>query len=81
MINYYISGVADQLQSNFASDLRNILKSVFELHTGEDDCQDKSKAPRITDLTQCKYHQEVEVQCNYLVLFQETTGGAWRGWA
>lgn len=28
-----IAGVADQLQTNFASDLRNILKSVFLIHT------------------------------------------------
>ena len=32
-----ILGVADQLQSNFACDLRNILKCVFDLHTGNDD--------------------------------------------
>nr|XP_006822524.1 PREDICTED: lateral signaling target protein 2 homolog [Saccoglossus kowalevskii] len=30
-----ISGVADQLQTNFAADLRNILKSVFEVCTSE----------------------------------------------
>jgi len=30
------TGVADQLQTNFASDLRNILKAVFDLHTGSD---------------------------------------------
>lgn len=28
-----IAGVADQLQTNFASDLRNILKSVFLMNT------------------------------------------------
>ncbi|XP_064599707.1 lateral signaling target protein 2 homolog isoform X2 [Liolophura sinensis] len=30
-----ISGVADQLQTNYASDLRNILKSVFDLNCSE----------------------------------------------
>ena len=33
-----ISGVADQLQTNFASDLRNILKVVFQINsTPEED--------------------------------------------
>lgn len=31
-----IAGVADQLQTNFASDLRNILKSVFLINTSPD---------------------------------------------
>ncbi|XP_077992008.1 lateral signaling target protein 2 homolog [Glandiceps talaboti] len=31
-----ISGVADQLQTNFAADLRNILKTVFEVCASED---------------------------------------------
>ncbi|XP_067935880.1 lateral signaling target protein 2-like [Watersipora subatra] len=49
-----ISGVADQLQSNFACDLRNILKCVFELHTGDDtfvDTLDKkpSAVPQTSD--------------------------------
>ncbi|XP_064630520.1 lateral signaling target protein 2 homolog isoform X2 [Lineus longissimus] len=30
-----VSGVADQLQTNYASDLRNILRSVFEIHSSE----------------------------------------------
>lgn len=30
-----LSGVADQLQSNYAGDLRNILKAVFEMHCSE----------------------------------------------
>lgn len=30
-----ISGVADQLQTNFASDLRNILKSVFDMNCSQ----------------------------------------------
>lgn len=42
-----ISGVADQLQTNFAGDLRNILRSVFDMNcsepvdiTDEDKCKD-----------------------------------------
>ncbi|KAJ8282714.1 hypothetical protein COCON_G00052330 [Conger conger] len=34
-----ISGVADQLQTNFASDMRAILKSVFELIVSRDDSE------------------------------------------
>ncbi|XP_013392994.1 lateral signaling target protein 2 homolog [Lingula anatina] len=30
-----ISGVADQLQTNYASDLRNVLRAVFEVHSSE----------------------------------------------
>ncbi|NWX20441.1 LST2 protein, partial [Aegotheles bennettii] len=30
-----ISGVADQLQTNFASDLRSILKTVFKIITSQ----------------------------------------------
>jgi len=50
-------GVADQLQSNFACDLRNILKCVFELHNSDPDLalsSDKQKLPTITTLPQGK---------------------------
>ena len=33
------AGVADQLQTNFASDMRAILKSVFELIVSRDDSE------------------------------------------
>lgn len=33
------AGVADQLQTNFASDMRAILKSVFELIVSRDDLE------------------------------------------
>ncbi|XP_064182533.1 lateral signaling target protein 2 homolog isoform X2 [Anguilla rostrata] len=37
-----ISGVADQLQTNFASDMRAILKSVFELIVSRDDSEEEN---------------------------------------
>lgn len=44
-----IAGVADQLQTNFAGDLRNILKSVFLMNaTGsesEDEAEDQYNVP------------------------------------
>ncbi|KAG9509725.1 Lateral signaling target protein 2-like protein [Fragariocoptes setiger] len=39
-----ISGVADQLQSNFASDLRFILRQVFNTSDGNDDTSNKSSS-------------------------------------
>uniref|UniRef100_A0A8C4W093 phosphatidylinositol-3,5-bisphosphate 3-phosphatase n=2 Tax=Gopherus evgoodei TaxID=1825980 RepID=A0A8C4W093_9SAUR len=41
-----ISGVADQLQTNFASDLRSILKTVFHIMTSQ------PEAPVVTDTSQ-----------------------------
>ena len=47
--------MADQLQTNFASDLRNILKCVFELHVADMELSssksDKNRLPTI-DLPQ-----------------------------
>lgn len=40
-----ISGVADQLQTNFAGDLRNILKCVFEMNSSLSPLEDESKLP------------------------------------
>ncbi|XP_052772288.1 lateral signaling target protein 2 homolog [Mya arenaria] len=40
-----IAGVADQLQTNYASDLRHILKCVFEMHTSDDPIEDTPPAP------------------------------------
>ncbi|XP_006632123.3 lateral signaling target protein 2 homolog [Lepisosteus oculatus] len=40
-----ISGVADQLQTNFASDMRAILKCVFELIVSQDEVWDGSVPP------------------------------------
>lgn len=37
-----IAGVADQLQTNFAGDLRNILKSVFSMNATETESEDES---------------------------------------
>lgn len=31
--SYFVTGVADQLQTNYASDLRHVLKCVFEMNT------------------------------------------------
>ncbi|XP_033891284.3 lateral signaling target protein 2 homolog isoform X1 [Acipenser ruthenus] len=38
-----ISGVADQLQTNYASDLRNILKTLFEVMATKPELEDKDK--------------------------------------
>lgn len=35
VLSLSLSGVADQLQTNFASDLRNILKQVFDMQSSE----------------------------------------------
>ncbi|XP_023216521.1 lateral signaling target protein 2 homolog isoform X2 [Centruroides sculpturatus] len=43
-----ISGVADQLQTNYASDLRNILKNVFEMNCSES-CSTKENLVQKTD--------------------------------
>ncbi|KAJ8316652.1 hypothetical protein KUTeg_005795, partial [Tegillarca granosa] len=47
-----VSGVADQLQTNYAGDLRNILKSVFDIHSSEpyypSDTRDKSSLINIS---------------------------------
>lgn len=44
-----ISGVADQLQTNFAGDLRNILRSVFDMNCSEP--VDKGDGDKPKDLT------------------------------
>lgn len=36
-----IAGVADQLQTNFAGDLRNILQSVFLMNATDSDCEEQ----------------------------------------
>jgi hypothetical protein len=41
-----LSGVADQLQTNFAGDLRNILRVVFNLHCSEPVVIEEEKAFR-----------------------------------
>lgn len=40
-----IAGVADQLQTNFASDLRNILKGVFLINASETTCDEPPPPP------------------------------------
>ncbi|GIY69056.1 lateral signaling target protein 2 homolog [Caerostris extrusa] len=39
-----VSGVADQLQTNYASDLRNILKCVFDMNCNHQDTCDNSQS-------------------------------------
>lgn len=52
MYTYKFTGVADQLQTNYAGDLRNILKSVFDIHSSEpyypSDPRDKSSLINIS---------------------------------
>lgn len=38
-----IAGVADQLQTNFAGDLRNILKAVFSMNATETESEDEAE--------------------------------------
>ncbi|KAK2843356.1 hypothetical protein Q7C36_011571 [Tachysurus vachellii] len=58
-----ISGVADQLQTNYASDLRSILKTLFEVmatKSEQGDNEKQKKAPRIgsAGLEDCALCQE-----------------------
>lgn len=39
----FLSGVADQLQTNYASDLRSILKTLFEVMATKPETDDKEK--------------------------------------
>ncbi|XP_076992354.1 lateral signaling target protein 2 homolog [Tamandua tetradactyla] len=43
-----ISGVADQLQTNYASDLRSILKTLFEVMATKPETDDKEKLHKVT---------------------------------
>ncbi|KAM7156558.1 lateral signaling target protein 2 homolog isoform 2-T2 [Molossus nigricans] len=43
-----ISGVADQLQTNYASDLRSILKTLFEVMATKPEMDDKEKLKKVT---------------------------------
>uniref|UniRef100_A0A8C5LY35 Zinc finger FYVE-type containing 28 n=1 Tax=Leptobrachium leishanense TaxID=445787 RepID=A0A8C5LY35_9ANUR len=42
-----ISGVADQLQTNYASDLRSILKTLFEVMATKQEIDDKGKQKKV----------------------------------
>lgn len=42
-----VSGVADQLQTNFAGDLRHILKSVFLINASENKIDQDEELPDI----------------------------------
>ncbi|XP_074548640.1 lateral signaling target protein 2 homolog isoform X2 [Halichoeres trimaculatus] len=58
-----ISGVADQLQTNYASDLRSILKTLFEVmatkcEQGDNDKQNKGPVLRSAVLEDCALCQE-----------------------
>ncbi|KAL9836515.1 lateral signaling target protein 2 homolog isoform 4-T4 [Geothlypis trichas] len=51
-----ISGVADQLQTNFASDMRSILKTVFKIVCSQaepSEEQSDSNGPRVADCPLC----------------------------
>ncbi|XP_037385028.1 lateral signaling target protein 2 homolog isoform X1 [Talpa occidentalis] len=43
-----ISGVADQLQTNYASDLRSILKTLFEVMATKPETDDQEKLKKVT---------------------------------
>ncbi|MEE6462684.1 hypothetical protein FKM82_001672 [Ascaphus truei] len=43
-----ISGVADQLQTNYASDLRSILKTLFEVMATKQEIDDKGKQKKVS---------------------------------
>ncbi|XP_075202930.1 lateral signaling target protein 2 homolog isoform X3 [Anomaloglossus baeobatrachus] len=43
-----ISGVADQLQTNYASDLRSILKTLFEVMATKPEVDDKGKQKKVS---------------------------------
>ncbi|XP_048220320.1 lateral signaling target protein 2 homolog isoform X2 [Perognathus longimembris pacificus] len=43
-----ISGVADQLQTNYASDLRSILKTLFEVMATKPEAEDREKLKKVT---------------------------------
>ncbi|KAK9886137.1 hypothetical protein WA026_014924 [Henosepilachna vigintioctopunctata] len=52
-----IAGVADQLQTNFASDLRNILKAVFLINTSDtSEAADQSSTCLDTSTSSMEYH-------------------------
>ena len=40
MLIFYVSGVADQLQTNYAGDLRNVLKAVFDINCPPEEVDD-----------------------------------------
>ncbi|XP_045475102.1 lateral signaling target protein 2 homolog [Harmonia axyridis] len=48
-----VAGVADQLQTNFASDLRNILKAVFLINTTSDTQDLQSSTTTTTTIPSC----------------------------
>ncbi|XP_044753227.1 lateral signaling target protein 2 homolog [Coccinella septempunctata] len=53
-----VAGVADQLQTNFASDLRNILKAVFLINTSDSDETSENAIPSCleTSTASIEYH-------------------------
>ncbi|XP_043377176.1 lateral signaling target protein 2 homolog isoform X2 [Chelonia mydas] len=62
-----ISGVADQLQTNFASDLRSILKTVFHIVTSQPEApvgtdtgqeEEAGEASPLADCALCSSHRE-----------------------
>lgn len=52
-------GVADQLQTNYASDLRSILKTLFEVMATKPETEDKEKQKKgknsSTDVLYCHF--------------------------
>lgn len=59
-LNILYLGVADQLQTNYASDLRNILKSVFDMN-----CSQSQTSEDCDNSTSVEYHDEVPSESSY----------------
>lgn len=57
-----IAGVADQLQTNFASDLRNILKCVFLMNSSqsENNCQNSNSLRQTTQSDVTEHSAQVQ---------------------
>ncbi|KAM8972022.1 lateral signaling target protein 2 homolog [Pelodytes ibericus] len=60
-----ISGVADQLQTNFASDLRVILKTVFEATSSKQENERTTEnASRLQDCVHCQNQERLYIGAN-----------------
>ncbi|XP_043925247.1 lateral signaling target protein 2 homolog isoform X2 [Protopterus annectens] len=68
-----ISGVADQLQTNFASDMRSILKTVFETISSKPDCQENEEVEEEEEeeCEQDEYMSESGIRLEDCALCQE----------
>lgn len=75
-----VSGVADQLQTNYASDLRNILKSVFDMNcsqspTSDENC-DNSTSDVFTNEVQSETFRDGSFNDNSSLLLNHDLSGA-----